>query len=401
MFYYGFIWALTIFYVWFHHESEANACHNIHITHIGGMVSLHFVWLFHARFYHFWVCFVIVTVSRFYMGGMNHFIMYWFDHNWANEKLVTICTFVMVSHSCDNFMLGFIIWLLNASSQYAHCYGFSSVWILSCLVLLLDVGKLVSQYAHWYGLSLVWWVLSCMVLLFDWVKLLSQYAHWYGFSFVWILSWMVFVLNWEKLFSQYAHWYGFSLDPFMTGLCTWLRETLVTVCTLVWFIIGTCMNPFMSGFIAWRRKTLVTICTLVRFIFSVNPFMRCLGTWLRESLVTVCTLVWFLLGMNPFMRCLLTWVRESLVTVCTLVWFLVGMNPFMNDPVTQTGESLFTVCTLVSFRIVMNPFMNSLIIIRPSKTWKNRVHHVKSTIDTSYYEWWMMSVMTQASSTTL
>ena len=123
--------------------------------------------------------------------------------------------------------------------------------------------------------------------------------------------------------------YRLSMNPLMTGFITWLSETLDTVWTLVWFLLG--MNIILSCVVLWldEEKLWSQYAHWYGFSYGMNYFfMSGFATWRREALVTVCTLVWFLLDMNySFMSGFITGQREGLVTyahwyVFSFVWIL-------------------------------------------------------------------------------
>ena len=147
-----------------------------------------------------------------------------------------------------------------------------------------------------------------------------------GYLFLWNIS--------DNIHTFTLTWFLFGVNQKGSCQVAFLSETFLTIWfTLIWFLfyVNTNVhchvallcetfltNPFMYGFRIWSRESLVTVCTLEWFLFGVNPFMYVFRTWLRETLVTVYTLVWFLLSLNIFMPGFRTWSRETLVTVCTL-----------------------------------------------------------------------------------
>ena len=115
---------------------------------------------------------------------------------------------------------------------------------------------------------------------------------------------------------------NFLCGVYMLGFISWLSKSLVTVCTLVWYILVW----FISCLV--QRKSWAKYSHMVWFLFRVNPnFMTGFIIWRRETLVTVCTLVWFLICVNPFMPGLVIWPCESLLTSAhwygfSFVWIL-------------------------------------------------------------------------------
>ena len=96
--------------------------------------------------------------------------------------------------------------------------------------------------------------------------------------------------------------------------------TLVTICTLVWFLLGA--SPFMRGLVILIRKTLVTICTLVQLLsLGVNPFVFNLES---EKNLSQCTLVRFLNGVNLFISGLVRSLGETLITI----WYMGMVSPW-------------------------------------------------------------------------
>ena len=101
------------------------------------------------------------------------------------------------------------------------------MWTRSCLATLLLSLNALAQMEQAYGFSPVW-VRSCLVVGFFWFFLgawacvLNFFAHieqGYGFSPVWVRSWMATLLFSLKRLAHIEQAYGFS--P------VWVRSCLV------------------------------------------------------------------------------------------------------------------------------------------------------------------------------
>ena len=189
--------------------------------------------------------------------------------------------------------------------QYWRVWGFSLLWNFSCIVLWPGFEKLLLQYWHWYGLS---WYESFHPLFYDLALRNPCYSIDIG-----LVS-----PRYESFHPLFL--LGMNMNNFMHSM-TWLWETLATIWTLVWFLLG--MNPF----IYLRHLDLRNSCYNID-IGMVYPWYESFhvlfyNTWLWETLAIVLTLVWFFLGMNHFIHRSMTWLWQTLATILTLVWFLL------------------------------------------------------------------------------
>ena len=109
-----------------------------------------------------WETFFAMLALVWFLFGMNHFMNSFLS--WCCETLVAIFTLVWFNFGVNPFMTR-LWWTSEKKPCYNIYIGMVSlfVWICSCLVLLLGVEKVLLQYLHWYGFSLVW-IRSCVAL---------------------------------------------------------------------------------------------------------------------------------------------------------------------------------------------------------------------------------------------
>ena len=78
---------------------------------------------------------------------------------------------------------------------------FSSVWILSCFIRLLEALNALSHFEQLNGFSSLW-ILSWAFKLPNVLNFLLHFEQLKGFSSVWILSW---VFKWSVLLNDLPH----------------------------------------------------------------------------------------------------------------------------------------------------------------------------------------------------
>ena len=150
--------------------------------------------------------------------------------------------FIFLIFSIPHCTTHYSVCIISLNCGFFHVEqvnGFSSVWILSCFLRLLDCLNDLSHFEQLNGFSPVW-ILSWVFKWLDTPNFLSHFEQLNGLSPVWILSWLFKRTAWLNDLSRFL----ISVDSFMCLQMNSLIECLVTLWAAKWFLIS--VYSFMS-----------------------------------------------------------------------------------------------------------------------------------------------------------